>query len=119
MNDIEFGIHFLSNLYEWIPLLEVIIERQINTPIYRRGYLVPHRGHLHRENSKIYQSSFEICDFSLTESFQLRWLARSYFLAANPWFKDLWSLDDIEVELISGSTHSTLISDTFESSSIW
>ncbi len=115
-DDIEFAIRFMSNPYEWIPLLEVTTERLANFPVYRRGYLVPHRGHLHRENSMIYTSSFSICGFALSESIQLRWLARSYFLAANPWFKDLWSVDDVQVELLTETGTYKLLSDTFENS---
>ena len=73
----EVYIRFLSNPSEWIPLALIQINKQ-RVSTTRHGYNIPYKYILDRNNN-IFEvhGNITICSFSLTDSFQLRWLVTS------------------------------------------
>ena len=100
--DVEFSIQFLSNPSQWIPLSLNIVDRDPSlTHYYRRGYPVLEARRFFVNEGIPSENNIQICNFSLSDSFRLRWLLTSTFFVANNYYQDLWSLDDVEVSLVS------------------
>ena len=111
-DDMELSIRFLSDPSEWIPLALIQINSQI-VDATRHGYVIPYILELHSRNMPICFGNVTICNFSLNDSFQLRWLLTSHAVRAKP--RDVWSLDDIEIVFIADVNNSaTLLEDSFD-----
>jgi len=57
-----------------------------------------------------------ICNFSLNNPFQVRWLVSSHAFVIPP--MDVWSLDDVKIILITECASHTLLEDSFNISSL-
>ena len=111
-DDMEVSIRFLSNPSEWIPLAVIKINNQTLSPT-RHGYVIPYIFELHTVNNPTSFGNMTICNFSLNDSFQLRWLVTSHVIMTPP--RDVWSLDDINVTIITEVSNSTtLLEDSFD-----
>ncbi len=113
----EFSIRFLSNPYEWVPLSYTIINQEPGIEC-SRGYCVSDTISLNSiSGSPTRRRNIRICDFSLNDSVQFRWLMSSYINQANRGTEDRWSLDDIEVNLIDHVNIENILLDSFDSNS--
>ena len=113
----EVYVRFLSNPSEWIPLAVIQINRQIvNTT--RHGYNIPYLYELHANNMSEVHGNITICNFSLTDSIQIRWLVTSRAFRKNVAPGDVWSLDDVEITLITECDNYTLLADSFNRSEL-
>ena len=110
-DDKEVYIRFLSNPSEWIPLAVIQIDRQtVNTT--RHGYNIPYL-YIHTGDMPEVHGNITICNFSLTDSIQVRWLVTSRAFCKNRPPRDVWSLDDVEITLITECDNYTLLADSF------
>ena len=118
-DDMEISIRFSSCPSEWIPLAVIQIDKQVVGPT-RHGYVIPYVFELNASNDYTVLGNITICNFMLTDSFQLRWLVNSRIntddLRLPPF--DVWSLDDVELSLFSECTNYTLMNDSFITSNI-
>ena len=114
----EVYIRFLSNPSEWIPLAVIQINEQIvNTR--RQGYDIPYRYVLTTDtNMPFVHGNITICNFSLAESLQVRWLVTSHKYKHHEPPIDVWSLDDVEITLITECDNYTLLADSFDMSEL-
>ena len=71
----EVYIRFMSNPSEWIPLAVVQINRQI-VNLTRHGYDIPYL-YIKMDIPGVVHGNITICNFSLTDSIQVRWLVTS------------------------------------------
>ncbi len=90
------------------------------TTTCRRGYCVqdtdvlfPDPGYSYKPNSR---RNIQICGFPLNDSIQLRWLMSSIVIVSR--YEDRWSLDDIQVFLITPNNSKSLIVDSFDEPSL-
>ncbi len=113
---LEFSVRLLSNPSEWIPL-SIIHTIEQTTSNCRRGYCVQDIATLHPRNMPNIMRKIQICGIPLNDSIQLRWLMSS-LLGKNRRFGDWWSLDDIEINLITGNFSKSLIRDNFNNSAL-
>ena len=109
----EVYIRLLSNPSEWIPVAFIQIGRQIENT-RRHGYDIPYGYVLQPSNSAIIHSHITVCNFSLTDSIQVRWLVTSRTTNTNRAPRDVWSLDDVEITLITECDNYTLLADSFD-----
>ena len=108
----EVSIRFLSNPSEWIPLAVIKINDQTLSPT-RHGYVIPYIFELNTTSKPTSFGNVTICNFPLNDSFQLRWLVASHVIKTPP--RDVWSLDDIEITIITEVNNSTtLLEDSFD-----
>ena len=112
-DDMEVYIRFLSNPSEWIPLAVIQINKQIVT-LTRHGYDIPYLYELHAADMNEVYGNITICNFSLTDSIQVRWLVTSRPITKNKAPADVWSLDDVEITLITECDNYTLLADSFD-----
>ncbi len=113
---LEFSIRFSSNPSEWIPLSLTYIDQASSN--CRRGYCVKETSILltYIGSPKPYiRSNIIICGFFPTDSIQIRWLMSSHFMVESSVFQDKWSLDDIQVNLITENISVLLFEDNFDS----
>ena len=115
-DDMEFYIRFLSNPSEWLPLAVIQINNQ-SISTRRHGYEIPHLYKLTSE-TKVVHGNITICSFSLTDSIQVRWLVTSRPSNKDTAPKDVWSLDDVEITLITECDNYTLLADSFDMSEL-
>jgi len=113
----EVSIRFLSDPSEWIPLSVIQINSQIVSST-RHGYAVSYIYDLQVWDTGLVNGNITICNFSLTDSFQLRWLLNSDTFTQNKAPKDVWSLDDVKVTLVTECINHTLLEDSFEMNEI-
>ena len=106
----EVYIRFLSNPSEWIPLAVIQIDRQIVKPT-RHGYDIPFMYIL--DDIIALYGNITICNFSFTDSIQIRWLVTSRAFTEDKPPPDVWSLDDVEITLITECDNYTLLADSF------
>ena len=115
-DDMEVYIRFLSNPSEWIPLAVTQINKQrVNTS--RHGYNTPYL-YIRNDEMNLVHGNITICNFSLTDSIPVRWLVTSRALNKNIAPADVWSLDDVEITLITECDNYTLLSDSFDMSEL-
>ena len=109
-DDMEVYIRFLSNPSEWIPLAVLQTDRQIvNTT--RHGYHIPYIYELINGRGNAVHGKITICNFSRTNSIQVRWLVTtSIRMGSN---QLVWSLDDVEINLITECGNYALLADSF------
>ena len=116
-DDMEVYIRFLSNPSEWIPLAVIQISNQrVNTT--RHGYDVPYKYALDTSGTGTVHGNITICNFTLTDSIQVRWLVTSRGFTKHRAPRDVWSLDDVEVTLITECDNYTLLADSFDMSEL-
>ena len=111
-DDMEVYVRLLSNPSEWIPLAVIQINKQI-VHLTRHGYDIPYMYELHASNKSEVHGNITICNFSLTDSIQARWLVTSR-TNTNSAPKDVWSLDDVEITLTTECDNYTLLADSFD-----
>ena len=112
-DDMEVYVRFLSNPSEWIPLAVIQINQQMVNPS-RHGYDIPYRYALNTYAAMPFiHGNIIVCNFSLTESIQVRWLVTSRAVWKDVAPYDVWSLDDVEITLITECDNYTLLEDTF------
>ena len=116
-DDMEVYIRLLSNPSEWIPVAFIQINGQINNT-RRHGYDIPYGYSLKLSNSAIIHGHITVCNFSLTDSIQVRWLVTSRPRNKDTAPKDVWSLDDVEITLITECDNYTLLADSFDMSEL-
>ena len=109
-DDVEVYIRFLSEPTEWIPLAVIQIYHQI-VSFTRHGYDIPYILLLDRPD---FHGDITICNFSLTDSIQVRWLVTSRTCCEDKAPTDVWSLDDVEITLITERDNYTLLADSFD-----
>jgi len=88
------------------------IDRQTVSPS-RHGYAVPYIYQLNEGNDYTVHGDINICNFALTDSFQIRWLVNGRAGANNVPPLGVSSLDDVQFTLISESTSYTFLNDSF------
>ena len=117
-DDMEVYIRFLSNPSEWIPLAVIQINNQI-VSLTRHSYVIPF-VYILNGNINIFQvhGNITICNFSLTDSIQVRWLVTSRASVKDRAPTDVWSLDDVEITLITERNNYTLLADSFDMSEL-
>ena len=114
-DDMEISIRFLSDPSEWIPFSLIQINRQRVTST-RHGYDIPYIYKLdYLHNIDVAQGHITVCNFSLTDSIQVRWLVTSHTCCKDRAPTDVWSLDDVEITLITECDNYTLLADSFDS----
>ena len=116
-DDMEVYIRFLSNPSEWIPLAVIQIYLQRVNPT-RHGYNMPYIYVLESFDRPIIYGNITICNFSLTDSIQVRWLVTNHSLIRDRPARDVWSLDDIDITLITECDNYTLLADSFDMSEL-
>ena len=116
-DDMEVYIRFLSNPSEWIPLAVIQIYLQRINP-KRHGYYIPYIYVLESFDVPIIHANITICNFSLTDSIQVRWLVTSRSLFKDRPARDVWSLDDVEITLMTECDNYTLLADSFDMSEL-
>ncbi len=114
---LEFSVRLLSNPSEWIPL-SILHTIEQTTSNCRRGYCVQDIATLNPLNMPNIMRKIQICGIPLNDSIQLRWLMSSLLGIKNRPYVDLWSLDDIEINLITGNFSKSLIRDNFNNSAL-
>ncbi len=62
------------------------------------------------------RNNIQICGFPFNDSIQLRWLMSSAIKARNSIYEDKWSLDDVQVYLITQNNSKILLADDFDNS---
>ena len=117
-DDMEVYIRFSSSPSEWVPLAVIQINNQTVSPI-RHGYDIPY-VYILDGNRNIFEvnGNLTICNFSLTDSIQVRWLVTSRAFTENIAPADVWSLDDVEITLITECDNYTLLADSFNMSEL-
>ena len=112
----EVYIRFMSNPSEWIPLAVIQINKQtVNS--CRHGYNIPYL-YIHNDSTRVVHGNITICNFSLTDSIQVRWLVTSHNGFGNKAPTDVWSLDDVEITLTTECDNYTLLADSFDKSEL-
>ncbi len=119
---LEFSIKLLSNPSEWIPLSFSFV-RETTTSTCRRGYCVQDLDILDttpgNASYKPYsRRNIQICGFPLNDSVQLRWLMSSTVVTRNSPYEDRWSLDDIQVFLMTHNHSKILMVESFNEPSL-
>ena len=112
-DDMEVYIRFLSNPSEWIPLAMIQIYLQRVNPM-RHGYNIPYIYILESFDMPIIHANITICNFSLTDSIQVRWLVTSRSLFKDRPARDVWSLDDVAISLTTECDNYKLLADSFD-----
>ena len=116
-DDMEVYIRFLSNPSDWIPVAVIQINRQkANTT--RHGYNIPYLYIFNITEIDVVHGNITICNISLTDSIQVRWLVTSRTCCENRVPTDVWSLDDVEITLITECDNYTLLADSFDMSKL-
>ena len=110
-DDMEVYIRFLSNPSEWIPLAVLQIDSQIVSTT-RHGYHMPYIYELKNGAGNEVHGKITICNFSSTNSIQVRWLVTTSIIKGPP--KRVWSLDDVEITLITECGNYALLADSFD-----
>ena len=113
----EVYIRFLSNPSDWIPLAVIQNNRQI-VSLKRHGYDIQYMYELRIDAMPEVHGNITICNFSLTDSIQARWLVTSRTFNEEYAPADVWSLDDVEIALITECDNYTLLSDSFDMSEL-
>ena len=114
-DDMEVYFRFLSNPSEWIPVAVIRIDGKIvNTR--RHGNDIPYVYVLQTTipNMNFIHGNITTCNFSLTDSIQVRWLVTSRALIKDRPSRDVWSLDDVEITLTTECDNYTLLADSFD-----
>ncbi len=106
-DEIEFSIRYSSNPAEWIPISLTVI-RPISTE-YIREYRVPEV--IRVQADVITEYNFKICNHSIADPFQLRWLA--YTRLGRQGHSDTWSLDNLNVDLHFNNEVFTAVRESF------
>ena len=110
---VEFSLRLLSKPEEWIPIRFIyngMSNRNRAIDIGAPGEDFRLRGY------KVEQSIIsdgwnkfdtQICNFSLSDSIQFRWLQTTYFLPGR--IIDVWFMDNITINLVEPSSRSNLL----------
>ena len=114
----EFSLRLLSEPEEWIPIRFIYNSDTDRQPIdigapgedFRlRGYKV--------EQSMVSDGwnkfEIQICNFSLSDSIQFRWLQTSIFRPGG--ISDVWFMDNITIKLVQTSSRNNLLMEEFNS----
>ena len=116
-DDMEVYIRFLSNPSEWIPVAVIQINSQkANTT--RHGYNIPYLYTFNIKEIDVVHGNITICNISLTDSIQVRWLVTSRAFHKDRPPHDVWSLDDVEITLVTECDNYTLLTDSFDMSEL-
>ena len=115
---VEFSLRLLSEPEEWIP-----IRFTYNSDTDRQAIYIGAPGEDFRlRGYKVEQSmasdgwnKFEIliCNFSLSDSIQFRWLQTSIFKPGG--ISDVWFMDNITIKLVQTSSRNNLLMEEFNS----
>ena len=118
-DNMEVYIRLLSNPSEWIPVAFIQINGQRDNA-RRHGYDIPYGYVLRPSNSAMdfIHGHITVCNFSLTDSIQVRWLVTSRTTKTHRAPRDVWSLDDVEITLITECDNYTLLADSFDMSEL-
>ncbi len=104
---VEFSVR-TSVEKDWIPLLYLYpnISREY-VPYRIRGYDTFMKQEIQQQKTNL-----EVCDITLTDTVQFRWLQ---FAWIPPHLHDFWALDDINITLLTENNESKcIVSDSFQ-----
>ncbi len=109
---VEFSVR-TSVEKDWIPLLYLYPNTSIGNVWNKiRGYDTFMKQEIQQETTSI---NLEVCDITLTDTVQFRWLQFTKFTSI--WFKlrDFWALDDINIALLKeNNENKCIVSDSFQ-----
>ncbi len=109
---VEFSVR-TSVEKDWIPLLYLYptISRG-NVPNRIRGYDTFMKQEIQQKTTSI---QLEVCDITLTDTVQLRWLQFTRLILNMRELKNVWALDDINIALLTETNESKcIVSDSFQ-----
>ena len=118
---VEFSLRLLSEPEEWIPIRFIYNEagREQAIEIGAPGENFTLRGYK-TEQSKASDGwnklEIQICNFSLSDSLQLRWLQTSLFKPGG--ISDVWFMDNITINLVQPSSRNNLLVEEFNSGNL-
>ncbi len=109
---VEFSVQ-TSVEKDWIPLLYLYPDiSNGKVPNRIRGYDIFIKQEIQQKTTSI---NLEVCDITLTDTVQFRWLQFTKIGANLRKLKDLWALDDINIALLSENNESKcIVSDSFQ-----
>ena len=118
----EFSLRLLSETEEWIPI-RFIYNKVVNSV---QGIKIGAPGEDFRlRGYKVEQSmvsdgwnkfEIQICNFSLSDSLQFRWLQTSQFKPGR--INDVWFMNNITINLVQPSSRSNLLVEEFNSGNL-
>jgi len=106
---VEFSLRLLSHPEEWTPISFIYHENTILPSITDIGGPGEHfrlRGY--KVEQKI---NLQICNFSLSDSIQFRWLQTTVHRPGE--IADVWYMDNVSILLMEPSSKSILLEDDF------
>ena len=115
---VEFSLRLLSKPEEWIPIR--FLYCTIKTSAIESIIIGEHGGNFRLRGYKVEQSKasdgwnkfeIQVCNFSLNDSLQFRWLQTSMFLLGG--IKDVWFVDNITINLVQPSSRKSLLVEEF------
>ena len=119
---VEFSLRLLSETEEWIPIRFIynkVVNNVLGIKIGAPGEDFRLRGY------KVEQSmvsdgwnkfEIQICNFSLSDSLQFRWLQTSLFKPGG--ISDVWFMDNITINLVQPSSRNNLLVEEFNSGNL-
>ncbi len=109
---VEFSVR-TSVEKDWIPLLYIYPNTSRGkVPNRIRGYDTFMKQEIQQKTTSI---NLEVCDITLTDTVQFRWLQFTRLILNLRELKDVWALDDINIALLTENNKSKcIVSDSFE-----
>ncbi len=116
LDDLNEGVEFsvrTSVEKDWIPLLYLYPNiSKGNVPNRTRGYNTFMKQEIQQKTTSI---NLEVCDITLTDTVQFRWLQFARLVPNLHELNDFWALDDINIALLSENNESKcIVSDSFQ-----
>ncbi len=116
LDDLNEGVEFsvrTSVEKDWIPLLYLYPNiSKGNVPNRIRGYNTFMKQEIQQKTTSI---TLEVCDITLTDTVQFRWLQFARLVPNLHELNDFWALDDINIALLSENNESKcIVSDSFQ-----
>ncbi len=116
LDDLNEGVDFsvrTSVEKDWIPLLYLYPNiSKGNVPNRIRGYDTFMKQEIQQKTTSI---NLEVCDITLTDTVQFRWLQFARLVPNLHELNDFWALDDINIALLSENNESKcIVSDSFQ-----
>ena len=116
---VEFSLRLLSEPEEWIPIrftYNTMSNRNKEIDIGAPGEDFRLRGYKVEQSMVSYgwnKFEIQICNFSLSDSIQFRWLQTSIFRPGG--ISDVWFMDNITINLVQPSSRKNLLMEEFNS----
>ena len=115
LDDLNEGVEFsvrTSVEKDWIPLLYLYPNISGNVRNRIRGYDTFMKQEIQQKTTSI---NLEVCDITLTDTVQFRWLQFARLVPNLHELNDFWALDDINIALLSENNESKcIVSDSFQ-----